>query len=121
MQQKPEIPKPYYFNNWLLSAKLLALLIIPYCLLFSTACSQNSAQRVFNAQLRPAVSEFAVNLNTASVEELEKLPHIGEELARRIVEHREKYGRFRRAENLILVRGMSDKKFRDLQSLVKVE
>lgn len=70
-------------------------------------------------QVEPA--ENAVNINTATADELEKLPKIGKGIAERIIEYRQKYGRFRRAEHLILVRGMSDKKFRELQSLVKVE
>lgn len=67
------------------------------------------------------ITENAININVASAEELEKLPQIGKKIAQRIVEYREKYGKFRRAENLILVRGMSDKKFRELQNLVKTE
>lgn len=65
----------------------------------------------------PAV-ENSININTASADELEKLPAIGEEFARRIIEHREKFGRFRRAEHLLLVKGMSDKKFRRIKNLV---
>lgn len=65
--------------------------------------------------------ENRININLASTEDLEKLPRIGEELARRIIEHREKHGKFRRVEHLILVRGMSDKKFREIKNLVKVE
>jgi len=62
-----------------------------------------------------------ININTASVKELEKLPGIGKELAGRIVEHREKYGPFRRPEHLIMVRGISDKRFRALRALITVE
>jgi len=61
------------------------------------------------------------NINTASLKELEKLPGIGKELAGRIVEHREKYGPFRRPEHLIMVRGISDKRFRALRALITVE
>jgi competence protein ComEA len=50
---------------------------------------------------------------------LEALPGIGEALAARIVEHRQRYGRFRRAEHLIMVRGMSDRRFRKLRELVE--
>lgn len=62
-----------------------------------------------------------ININTASVEELEKLPGIGRALAARIVAHRTLYGRFRRAEHLLLVRGISDRRFRAMRELVTVE
>ena len=62
-----------------------------------------------------------INLNRASVKDLEALPGIGKGLAARIVEHREKYGPFRRAEHLIAVRGISDRRFRALRDLVTVE
>ena len=62
-----------------------------------------------------------ININTAAAQELEKLPGIGPGFARRIVEHREKYGRFRRPEHLIMVRGLSDKRFRALRELITVE
>jgi len=63
----------------------------------------------------------AVNLNSATADELEKLPHIGETLARRIVEFREENGPFRRPENLLLVDGISENKFQDIRPLIKTE
>jgi len=62
-----------------------------------------------------------ININTAPADELEKLPGIGKGLATRIVEHREKYGPFRKPEYLIIIRGISDKRFRALQDLITVE
>ena len=62
-----------------------------------------------------------ININTAPANELEKLPGIGKGLATRIVEHREKYGPFRKPEYLIIIRGISDKRFRALQDLITVE
>ncbi len=62
-----------------------------------------------------------ININTASANELETLPGIGQGLAARIIEHREKYGPFRRPEHLISVRGISDKRFRALRDLISVE
>jgi competence protein ComEA len=69
----------------------------------------------------PAEGAAAVSLNTASREELERLPGIGPALAARIVERRERFGPFRRAEHLMLVRGISERRFRQLRPLVKVE
>ena len=71
----------------------------------------------------PAAPEPAprVNLNRATPKELERLPGVGPALAERIVEHRQRYGPFRRAEHLLSVRGISERRFRELQSLVTVE
>jgi competence protein ComEA len=62
-----------------------------------------------------------INLNTASAQELETLPEIGKVLAERIIEHREKYGPFRKPEHLIIMRGISDKRFQNLRDLITVE
>ncbi|MBD0373021.1 MAG: helix-hairpin-helix domain-containing protein [Pyrinomonadaceae bacterium] len=59
-----------------------------------------------------------VNINTATSEELEKLPGIGRVLAERIVSYREQYGRFRRAEHLIMVRGIGERRFRRLRPFI---
>lgn len=66
-------------------------------------------------------SRSFVNINTATRAELERLPGIGEALAARIVEHREQYGRFRRAEHLLLVRGISERRYRTISALLTVE
>jgi competence ComEA-like helix-hairpin-helix protein len=64
---------------------------------------------------------FRLNINTASARELEALPGIGKVMAERILAHREQYGPFRRAEHLMMVRGLSDHKFRALRERVTVE
>src|SRR2546423_120335 len=62
-----------------------------------------------------------ININTASANELETLPGIGKGLADRIIDHRERFGPFRRMEHLIIVRGISDRRFRALRDLVTVQ
>ncbi len=62
-----------------------------------------------------------ISINRASREELEKLPGIGAALAARIVEQRERYGRLRRAEHLLMVRGISERRFRELRRFITVE
>lgn len=110
--------KPNYFIICKIFAKLLLLMIGG----FLPGCNQpKEAKQVLSVQNQVVVSESAINVNTASAEELEKLPRIGETLARKIVEHREKYGKFRKAEHLLLVDGISDERFREIKSLVKVE
>jgi competence protein ComEA len=62
-----------------------------------------------------------VNINTASADELEKLPGIGKALAARIVAYRREQGRFRRAEHLMMVRGISDRRFRAMRTRITLE
>lgn len=62
-----------------------------------------------------------ININSASAAELEKLPGIGKGLAERIIEHRERFGPFRRTEHLIILRGISDRRFRALRDMITVE
>lgn len=62
-----------------------------------------------------------VSINSATREELERLPGIGPALAARIVEHRERYGPFRRAEHLMMVRGISERRFRQLRPHLNAE
>ena len=62
-----------------------------------------------------------VSINRASREELETLPGVGPALAARIVEQRERYGPFRRAEHLMLVRGISERRFLRLRDLITAD
>jgi len=63
----------------------------------------------------------AININTAASQEREKLPGVGQGIAERIVAHRQQYGPFRRAEHLLMVRGISDRKFRELRAMIVAE
>lgn len=65
--------------------------------------------------------EKAIDINAASVAELAQLPGVGEGIARRIVRHREKSGKFRRVEELLVIRGISRNRLEALRSYVTVE
>ena len=62
-----------------------------------------------------------VNLNTANFSELDSLPGIGPVMAERILEFRKKNGIFKRAEDLMNVRGIGEKKFLKLRDYIVVE
>lgn len=61
-----------------------------------------------------------VHLNTATVEELERLPGVGPVLAERIVAHREDAGGFETVEDLLEVSGIGEAKLASLRDHVAV-
>jgi competence protein ComEA len=65
-------------------------------------------------------SKKSVNINQASAAELAKLPRVGSVLAGRIVEHRTQHGAFKRAEDLMEVKGVGEKMFALLKPYVTV-
>lgn len=73
------------------------------------------------AQDKASVTAKApLNLNTATVAQLEELPGIGRATAQRIVEYREKAGGFKKIEELMNIRGIGEKSFLRLKPLVTV-
>lgn len=101
--------------------RLFALTFTALFCLGVSACTRSTelSDSVSNISLR--ISPDAININTASTEELQRIPHVGESLAARIIEHREKHGAFRKVEHLMLIQGISDKRFRKIRPLVRVE
>lgn len=95
----------------------LVLLLLAF---FAANCSSKT-NSISVENLPVKVSESTININTASIEELERLPNVGRATAKRIVEHREEFGNFRKPEHLILIRGVSDKRFREIRSFVRVK
>ena len=81
-------------------------------LLLLLLCSLTFAQ--------PASTSRLINLNTATAAQLETLPGIGPGLAARILEYRRKHGSFKRPQDLIIVRGFSARRYRQLAPLLTV-
>jgi len=61
-----------------------------------------------------------VNINTATVEQLMLLPRVGPSVAGRIVEFRDKNGRFKQTADLLLVKGIGDKTFELIKPFVAI-
>lgn len=67
-----------------------------------------------------AASGGKVDLNTASLEQLESLPRVGPAMAKRILDWRTANGRFTAVEDLMSVTGVGDKTFAQLKDLVTI-
>ena len=60
-------------------------------------------------------ADIKVNVNTASSEDLQKLPRIGKKLADRIIDYRQAHGPFKSFDDLGHVKGVSKKMLDNLQ------
>jgi len=61
-----------------------------------------------------------INLNTATLAQLQELPRIGPKVAQRILDFRQQHGRFQRIEDLMKVQGIGEKTFQNLKPLITV-
>jgi competence protein ComEA len=103
------------------------MLVFPVLLLALTSCggadgieNTNSAGPSAVQPSEASSRRQCFNLNTATAEELAGLPGIGEVMARKIVEYRDQNGPFRRPEEIIIVDGFSERKYRAIADVVCV-
>jgi competence protein ComEA len=68
----------------------------------------------------PPSREHPVNLNTATLADLDRLPGVGPSTAAAIIDHRTKNGPFHGVDDLALVRGIGPAKLEQLRELVTV-
>ncbi|HHO76361.1 MAG TPA: helix-hairpin-helix domain-containing protein [Deltaproteobacteria bacterium] len=62
-----------------------------------------------------------INVNTATSEELQLLPGIGESIAQNIIEFRQANGQFSSLEDLVKVKGIGEAKLKNIKDFLKLE
>ena len=90
----------------------------------AAGCSEGHERVGTVYKLEPASaapSHDTININTAGPDEFRRIPGIGEGLAAEIIRHRNEHGPFRRPESLMLVRGIGDKRFREIRHLIRID
>ena len=73
------------------------------------------------AETAPAVAAGSVNINTADAAQLSMLPRVGLKAAQRIVDFRTEHGPFKKATDLMQVKGFGQKSFERLSSYLTVD
>ena len=76
---------------------------------------------VLNSNGSGSGSDTKLNLNTASLEQLDALPGIGPAIGQRVIDHRENVGAFSSIEEITQVSGIGDSTFAKIKDLITVE
>ena len=85
----------------------------------SAVAEQAPKTRGSAAKIR-ATAANPVNLNSATLAQLQTLPGVGASAAQRIVDYRQKNGSFKKIEELMNVKGIGEKSFLKLKPLITV-
>ena len=93
-------------NGFVLLIILLVFLVGAVSLGVMSDNISNTIKLIPDESEYTANSDYRININTAKTEDLTLLPGIGEELAKRIVEYRDKHGKYNSLEDLLNVKGV---------------
>ena len=93
----------------------LGMVLVFLAVGLGTPTAQKQAQ-----QAPKVVASAPINLNAATVAQLEALPGIGPKMAERIVDYRDKNGGFKKIEELMNIQGIGEKNFLRIKDLITV-
>lgn len=99
--------------------RMMTAIVVVLGLVSAAVSAQEAARPTAKAAMASAPAGL-INLNTATVAQLETLPGIGKATAERILEYRQKSGGFKKVEDLMNVRGIGEKSFLKMKPLITV-
>jgi len=66
------------------------------------------------------IQDSKISINEGSIEQLDELPGVGPSIAGKIIDHREKIGRFRSVEQLVEVNGIGSKMLENIRDMIRL-
>jgi competence protein ComEA len=104
------------------ASRWLSALVLSALILGSGAAQAAEPRPAAGPQARVQdAAQGVVNINTATEEQLGRLPGIGPSKARAIIELRKRMGKFERVESLLRVRGIGRKTLKKLRPMLVVK
>lgn len=102
-----------------------------FCLLIGIFIGRNLTQSYIsipdstNSQVSDSTNknqsnDGRIDINTASLQQLQLLPGIGQTIAQRIIDYRTENGHFSTIEDIMNVSGIGQKKFDEIKPYIKV-
>lgn len=85
-----------------------------------TCCPATIEAAAYRRARSQRTVDARININTAAIDELMRLPGVGPALAERIIEHRRKNGPFQRTPEIIAVKGMNARLYRQIAPLIRI-
>lgn len=77
----------------------------------------NSSQSASNSNAKTSAK---ININTASIEDLDKLPGVGPATAQKIIDYRTQNGPFKTIQDINYVSGIGDAKYSQMKDLISI-
>jgi competence protein ComEA len=105
MEERKEVSMRQIINKGLAISLILTLFVFPLL------AQQSQAKKAPVGK---------ININTATLEELQKLPRVGPKVAQRIIDFRKQNGNFTKIEELMKVRGIGEKTFAQMKDMLTV-
>jgi comEA protein len=100
---------------------LFAVVLVMATLLSSSSAFAEQAPKARESAAKArATAANPVNLNSATLTQLQTLPGVGASAAQRILDYRQKNGSFKKIEELMNVKGIGEKSFLKLKPLITV-